>query len=64
MEDRMKRFKLEYLDRPDAKPLWFNTKREMDQMVDLIRGCPVEDGPIRLRLTTFEAVHIEKVTIP
>jgi hypothetical protein len=64
MEAVMKRFKLEYLNRPNAEPLWFDTKREMDQMVELIRGCPVDDGTIRLRCTTFEAVHIELVTIP
>ena len=59
----MKRYLLEYVDKPEAESLWFDSKFDLDRVLDLIRGCPVDDGPIKLRVTTFEATYIEMLRI-
>lgn len=65
----MKRYKVEFLDstslRPRNKePLWFDSKLDMVRFLDLLRGCPISDGPTRLQCTTYEITHIETVVIP
>lgn len=59
-----KRFKLEFVDLPGAEPLWFETREDLDQTVTLLMGCPIDDGPLRLRVTEFGVVRSSLLTHP
>ncbi len=56
------RFKLEFLDLPDSDPVWFDTREDLDSTLALLKGCPIDDGPVRLRVTDYEAVRTETLT--
>jgi hypothetical protein len=58
------RIKVEWLNLPNSEPAWFDTEEELQSHLELIRGCPVDDGPIRLRITRFATASIERVEIP
>jgi len=55
----VKRFKLEWLDLPGREPSWFDTREELDAHVRFIKSCPVDDGPVRLRVTEFSPAKVE-----
>lgn len=55
----MKRFK--WVDCPDQEPSWFDTREELDRWVEFLKACPVDDGPLRLRITEFSATKTEVV---
>jgi len=48
-----KRFKVEFVDLPNADPFWFDTQKEVDDWVRFLKDCPVDDGPTRVRVTEF-----------
>jgi hypothetical protein len=55
------RFKLEFRDLPGSEPMWFDTREELDATVDFLRACPVDDGPVRLRITELGVLRTEDV---
>ena len=57
----MRRFKVEYVNLPDSEPLWFDTRDEVDSLVRFTKSCPVDDGPVKLRITEFAQVKVEIV---
>jgi hypothetical protein len=57
------RFKLEFLDLPDSDPVWFDTREDLDSTVELLRGCPIDDGPVRLRITEYAEHKVETETV-
>jgi len=63
----MRRFKVEFLNKsiPTAlrRPLWFDTRDQLDAFLEMTRGCPT-DEPIELRVTEYQAVGAREVKIP
>lgn len=57
----MKRFKVEYVDRDDD-PFWFDTRKEVEDFIQLHRGCPVDSGPVKFRITEFAQTKVEVLT--
>jgi hypothetical protein len=57
----MRRFKVEFLSVPNAEPLWFDTREELDRSVAFMKSCPVDDGPLRLRITEYGVTKTEEV---
>ena len=57
----VRRFKLEMLGVPGAEPMWFDSRKELDAMVVFMKGCPVSDGPVLLRVTEFSQTKTELV---
>lgn len=59
-----RRFKLEWVDpsHPEGT-LWFDTREALDAALALIRGCQVDDGPVRLRVTEYGVVHTEDLSL-
>lgn len=56
------RFKLEFIDLPRDEPLWFDTREELEAMVELIKGCPLDGGKrARLRITEYEQAKVREV---
>lgn len=53
---RSGRFKLEIMNLPNADATWFDTREELDSHVKFLQECPVDDGPIRLKITEYGIV--------
>jgi hypothetical protein len=56
------RCKLEFLDHPDQKPSWFDSRAEAERSARFLLGCPIEGPPLRLRLTEYGPTKIETLT--
>lgn len=56
-------FRLEFLTHPTQGPVEFETRADLDATLMLIRGCPITDGPVRLRVTELREVSSEHITI-
>lgn len=54
-----RRFKLEFVDLPDKDPLWFDDQESLDAMIEFTLSCPVDDGPVRLRVTEMSEQKVE-----
>lgn len=58
----MKRYKLEFVG-SDSEPLWFDSYFDLERMVQLLEGCPVNTPPgalpVVIRIYTFELVYVE-----
>lgn len=53
------RFKLEFEDLPNKEPFWFDTRSDLNSFVKFIKGCPVDDGPVKLKITEFGTKKVE-----
>jgi len=53
------RFLLAFIDFPEHEPMRFDTRKEADAWVSFLKNCPVDDGPVRLRLTEVAEVSEE-----
>lgn len=53
------RFVLAFIDFPDNEPMRFSTRKEADAWVSFLKNTPVDDGPVRLRLTEIAEVSEE-----
>jgi hypothetical protein len=56
-----RRFKLEWIDLPGTEPFWFNTREELEEHVRFLKSVPLDDGPIRLRITEYGVTRVEEV---
>ena len=59
-------FRVEFVGvtpKPGDRPLEFETQAELDQWLTFIRGCPVDDGPVQLRITEVQPVTTRVVTL-
>jgi len=59
----MKLFRVEYLDLTGKEPEWFNSVEHLNRFLALVEGCQINDGPARLRISTFELTHVELRTL-
>ena len=55
-------FKIQF--KGDPKPLWYYDENSMKASIQMMLGCPIDDGPAEVTITTYEAVKTEKVTLP
>lgn len=56
-------FLLEFLDDPAPEAIRFDTEEDLNATLNLLRGCPVDDGPVRIRVTRLGVVSQETFEI-
>ena len=57
----MPRYKLDFLNLPGTEPIWFDNREELDLHVELLTSCPVDDGPVLLRIIEYNPGKMEVV---
>jgi hypothetical protein len=57
----MPRFKLEFVDLPGSEPEWFDSEEDLEATVEFLKSCPVDDGPVRLKVTRYDESEVKIV---
>jgi len=55
------RFKVEYLGKHShLKPDWYETKEDLEASLEFMKSCPIDDGPVEVRITEFSPTSVRR----
>ena len=56
-----RRWSVEFVGLLNSEPMWFDDEQEKDRFIQFIQSAPVDDGPVKLRVTEYGEVKSEIV---